>query len=62
MVEKAMLDIKYYDFLYKIQKISQKSASIQKKVITQVFENYDICRVINKLDRQIERLDGLLST
>ncbi|MFX0028230.1 MAG: hypothetical protein ACFE8B_03405 [Candidatus Hermodarchaeota archaeon] len=61
MEQKTSSDMKYYEFLYNIQIISQKSHSIQKKVITQVFENYDICHLINKLDRQIEYLDGLLS-
>ena len=56
-----MSDIKYYDFLYNIQQISQKSHSIQKKVMSRVFENYDACHLINKLDRQIAHLDGLLS-
>ena len=56
-----MSDMKYYDFLYAIQEISQKSHSIQKTVMSRVFENYDVCRVINKLNRQIEQLDGLLS-
>ncbi|MFX1281115.1 MAG: hypothetical protein ACFFA3_17325 [Promethearchaeota archaeon] len=56
-----MSDMEYYDFLYTIQEISQKSHSIQKKVMSRVFENYDVCRVINKLNRQIEQLDGLLS-
>ena len=61
MEEKTITDMKYYDFLFKIQKISLNSRSIQKKVINQVFENYDICHFINKLDRQIEHLDGLLT-
>ena len=61
MEEKAMSDMKYYDFLYTIQEISQKSHSIQKTVMSRVFENYDACHLINKLDRQIEHLNGLLS-
>jgi hypothetical protein len=54
-------DMNYYEFLYKIQLISQQSHSIQRKNINQVFENYDVCHFINDLDRQIERLDNLLS-
>jgi hypothetical protein len=56
-----MSDMKYYDFLYTIQQISQKSHSIQKTVMSRMFENYDACHLINKLDRQIEQLNGLLS-
>lgn len=61
MEEKAMSDMKYYEFLYTIQIISQNSQSIQKNTMTQVFENYDASRFINKLESQIEQLDGLLS-
>ena len=61
MEGKARSDMKYYEFLYTIQIISQKSQSIQKNTITQVFENYDANRFINKLDSQIEHLEGLLS-
>jgi hypothetical protein len=61
MAEKIRSDMRYYDYLYSIQIISQKLNAIQQRVITQVFENYDVCRVINKLDRQIEHIDGLLS-
>lgn len=56
-----MSDMKYYEFLYTIQIISQNSQSIQKNTMTQVFENYDASRFINKLESQIEQLDGLLS-
>jgi len=56
-----MSDLKYYDFLYTIQIISQNSQSIQKKTMSQVFENYDASGFINKLNNQIEQLDGLLS-
>jgi len=61
MKEKTKSDMYYYDFLYNIQIVSQKSHSIQKQIITQVFKNYDVCRFINKLDQQIEHLDGLIS-
>jgi len=54
-------DMNYYEFLYNIQLISQQSHSIQRRNITQVFENYDVCHLINELDRQIEHLDNLLS-
>jgi hypothetical protein len=62
MHEKIELEIDYYNFLFNVQKISQNSHSIQKKVINHVFENYDICHFINKLDRQIEHLDRLLTS
>ena len=61
MEEKVRTDMKYYEFLYNIQIISHQSHSIQRRNITQVFENYDVCRLINELDRQIEHLDNLLS-
>jgi hypothetical protein len=59
--EKVRTDMKYYDFLYAIQKISQKSQPTQNKIITQVYGNLDVCRPIPKIDRQIEDLDKLLS-
>lgn len=61
MEEKPRSDMKYYEFLHTIQLISQNSQSIQKNAMTRVFENYDASRFINKLDNQIEQLDGLLS-
>ena len=61
MDEKVRTDMKYYDFLYTIQKIAQNSHSTQNKIITQVYENLDVCRPITKIDRQIEDLDKLLS-
>ncbi|MFX1345494.1 MAG: hypothetical protein ACFFAI_10330 [Promethearchaeota archaeon] len=61
MEEKVRTDMYYYEFLYNIQIISQESHFIQRRNITQVFENYDVCRFINELDMQIERLDNLLS-
>jgi hypothetical protein len=61
MEEKVRTDMNYYEFLYNIQIISQQSHSIQRRKITQVFENYDVYRFINELDRQIEHLDNLLS-
>ncbi|MFX1489822.1 MAG: hypothetical protein ACFFBI_11780 [Promethearchaeota archaeon] len=62
MNEKIELKMDYYDFLFNVQKISQNLHSIQKNVINHVFENYDICHFINKLDRQIEHLDRLLTS
>ena len=61
MEGKVNTDMKYYDFLYTIQGIAQQSHAIQKKAITQVYQNYDICRIKSNIDRQIEHLDGLLS-
>jgi len=58
---KVRTDMKYYDFLYSIQNIAQQSHAIQKKAITQVYQNYDICRIKSNIDRQIEHLEGLLS-
>ncbi|MCK4286506.1 MAG: hypothetical protein KAX18_09905 [Candidatus Lokiarchaeota archaeon] len=61
MEGKVSTDMKYYDFLYTIQNIAQQSHVIQEKTITQVYQNYDICRIKSNIDRQIEHLDGLLS-
>ena len=61
MAEKVRTDMRYYDFLYTIQSIAHQSHAIQKEVITQVYQNYDICRLKSNIDRQIEHLDGLLS-
>ncbi|MFX1571519.1 MAG: hypothetical protein ACFFB0_16495 [Promethearchaeota archaeon] len=61
MERKNRTDMKYYDYLFTVQQIAQKSHAIQKKVITQVFANFDACQVLSKLNRQIEHLDGLLS-
>ena len=62
MEKKARSDMEYYDFLFTVQRISQKSQSIQNRVISQVFAHYDACRFVDTLDRQIEHIDGLLST
>ncbi|MFW9824780.1 MAG: hypothetical protein ACFFE4_17695 [Candidatus Thorarchaeota archaeon] len=61
MGEKVRTDMKYFDFLFTIQDIANQSHAIQKKVINQVYQNYDICRLKNNIDRQIENLDILLS-
>ena len=54
-------EMEYYDYLFAIQKIAQKSQIIQKNVVAHVYQNFDPCRVINNLNRQIDHLDKLLS-
>ena len=55
-------EMNYIEFLGMIQQVSTNSHAIQNKVIKQVIENHDICRLKNKLDRQIKHFDDLLST
>ena len=61
MEVRVKTDMSYYEFLSIIQQVSKNSHSIQKKIISQVYENFDICQVKRSLDRQIEYLNGLLS-
>ena len=55
-------DMNYIEFLGIIHEVSTNSHTIQNNVINKVIENHDICRLKNKLDRQIEYFNGLLST
>jgi hypothetical protein len=60
MEAKIKIDTSYYDFLNFVQDVSKKSNSIQRSLIRRIYENYDIRKVKNDLDRKIARIDRLL--
>ncbi|MFX0042569.1 MAG: hypothetical protein ACFE8L_06630 [Candidatus Hodarchaeota archaeon] len=60
MEAKVKIDTNYYDFLIFVQDVSKKSNSIQRSLIKRIYENYDIQKVKNDLDKKIARIDRLL--
>ena len=60
MEAKVKIDTSYYDFLNFIQDVSKNSKSIQRSLIKRIYENYDIHKVKNDLDKKIARIDRLL--
>jgi len=60
MEAKVKIDTSYYDFLNFIQDVSKKTNSIQRSLIRRIYENYDIHKVKNDLDKKIARIDRLL--
>jgi len=60
MEAKVKLDTSYYEFLNFIQEVSKNSNSIQRSLIKKIYENYDIHKVKNDLDKKIVRIDRLL--
>jgi len=60
MEAKVKIDTSYYDFLNFVQDVSKKSNSIQRSLIRRIYENYDIHKVKNDLDKKIARIDRLL--
>ena len=60
MEAKVKLDTSYYEFLNFIQEVSKNSNSIQRSLIKIIYENYDINKVKNDLDKKITRIDRLL--
>ncbi|MFX1420351.1 MAG: hypothetical protein ACFE9N_15685 [Promethearchaeota archaeon] len=61
MKVKVKTDMSYIEFLGMIQEITRSSSSFQNKVIKRVYENFDLCQFKNKLEKQIEIFDKLLS-
>ena len=61
MEAKIRIDASYYEFLELIQDISKNSTSIQRSLIKKIYENYDIRKVKNDLDRKIAYFDKLLA-
>jgi hypothetical protein len=61
MKVKEKTDMSYYEYLEILQKVSTNCRSFQIKVMKRVYENFDICKLKNKLDKQIEHYDRLLS-
>ena len=61
MEARIRIDTSYYEFLTLVQDISKNSKSIQKKLITKIYENYDINRVKHELDKKIAFLNKLLT-
>lgn len=60
MEARAKLDTSYYEFLNLIQEVSNNSNSIQKTLISKIFQNYDICKIKRDLDKKIAYFDKLL--
>ncbi len=60
MEAKVKIDTSYYEFLNFIQDVSKNSNSIQRSLIKRIYENYDIHKVKNDLDKKIARIDRLL--
>ncbi|MFX1320236.1 MAG: hypothetical protein ACFFAQ_01200 [Promethearchaeota archaeon] len=60
MEAKVKIDTTYYEFLNFIQEVSKNSTSIQRSLIKRIYENYDIHKVKNDLDRKIAKIDRLL--
>ncbi|MFX1488408.1 MAG: hypothetical protein ACFFBI_04630 [Promethearchaeota archaeon] len=60
MEARAKLDTSYYEFLNLIQEVSKNSNSIQKTLISKIFQNYDICKIKRDLDKKIAYFDKLL--
>jgi hypothetical protein len=61
MEAKIRIDTSYYEFLDLVQDISKNSKSIQRSLIKTIYENYDIRKVKNDLDRKISYFDKLLA-
>ncbi|MFX0022985.1 MAG: hypothetical protein ACFE9S_11725 [Candidatus Hermodarchaeota archaeon] len=61
MKVKEKTDMSYYEYLEILQRVSANCRSFQIKVMKRVYENFDIYKLKNKLDRQIEHYDRLLS-
>lgn len=61
MKAKEKTDMSYFKYLEKLQQVSTNCRSFQIKVMKRVYENFDICKLKNNLDKQIEHYDRLLS-
>jgi hypothetical protein len=60
MEAKVRIDASYYEFLEIIQDVSKNSVSIQKNLIRRIYQNYDVNKVKNNLNKKIAQLDKLL--
>ncbi|MFX0006864.1 MAG: hypothetical protein ACFFA7_05990 [Promethearchaeota archaeon] len=60
MEAKMRIDTSYYEFLDLVQEISKNSVSIQERLIKTIYENYDIHKVKNDIDKKIAFLDKLI--
>ena len=61
MAELTQDNVEYYEFLSVIHEISIRSQSIQNDSIRKVYQNYDLRVYSKKLDREIAKLDKLLT-
>lgn len=61
MAETTQDNVGYYEFLSVIHEISIRSQSIQNDSIRKVYQNYDLRVYSKKLDREIAKLDKLLT-
>ncbi|MDX1797166.1 MAG: hypothetical protein R3255_00820 [Candidatus Lokiarchaeia archaeon] len=60
MEAKMKIDTNYYEFLGIVQEISKNSVSIQERLIKTIYENYDIHKVKNDIDKKIAFFDKLI--
>jgi hypothetical protein len=60
MEAKIKINSSYFEFLELVQNISKKSNSIQRNLMRVIYQNYDINKVKNDLDKRIEHFDRLL--
>ena len=60
MEAKIRIDTSYFEFLDLVQDISKNSKSIQRNLIKKIYENYDIRKVNNDLDKKIAYFEKLL--
>ena len=61
MEAKMRIDTNYYEFLDLVQEISKNSVSIQERLIKTIYENYDIHKVKNDINKKIAFLDKLIN-
>ncbi len=61
MKVKEKTDMSYFKYLEKLQQVSTNCRSFQIKVMKRVYENFDVCKLKNNLEKQIEHYDRLLS-
>jgi hypothetical protein len=61
MEAEIRIDTNYYEFLDLVKHISKNSVSIQTKLIKTIYENYDIQKVKNDLDKKIAYLNRLIA-
>lgn len=54
-------NVQYYEFLNFVQEMSKKTKSLQSNSIKVVFQNFDVCIFKNRIEKQIAKLDKMLS-
>ncbi|KON28841.1 hypothetical protein AC481_00290 [miscellaneous Crenarchaeota group archaeon SMTZ-80] len=54
-------NVQYYEFLNFVQEMAKKTKSLQSNSIKVVFQNFDVCIFKNRIEKQIAKLDKMLS-